>query len=113
RATPHKVGEHDVVCTAPCGAGHSLMRSTVRVVPQQQFIAWLGKQAGGAVAKAPAGGAPAGGASAALGKQVFAQNGCGGCHTLAAAGASGKVGPDLDNVLRDAARYAKGKPASA
>jgi mono/diheme cytochrome c family protein len=33
------------------------------------------------------------------GAQVFANNGCGGCHTLAAANSGGSVGPDLDEVL--------------
>jgi mono/diheme cytochrome c family protein len=33
------------------------------------------------------------------GAQVFANNGCGGCHTLAAAKAGGMVGPNLDEVL--------------
>lgn len=33
------------------------------------------------------------------GAQVFADSGCGGCHTLAAAGSSGSAGPDLDQVL--------------
>jgi mono/diheme cytochrome c family protein len=33
------------------------------------------------------------------GAQVFANNGCGGCHTLAAANAGGTTGPDLDEVL--------------
>jgi mono/diheme cytochrome c family protein len=33
------------------------------------------------------------------GGQVFAQNGCGGCHTLKAAQSSGTTGPDLDKVL--------------
>ena len=33
------------------------------------------------------------------GAQVFANNGCNGCHTLKAAGASGVTGPDLDEVL--------------
>ncbi len=33
------------------------------------------------------------------GAQVFANNGCAGCHTLAAAGAAGNVGPNLDEVL--------------
>ena len=49
-----------------------------------------------------------GGASAAAGKQVFDANGCASCHTLKAAGATGKVGPDLDNLPA----YAKqaGKP---
>ena len=33
------------------------------------------------------------------GAQVFANNGCAGCHTLAAANAGGITGPDLDEVL--------------
>jgi cytochrome c6 len=35
---------------------------------------------------------------AAAGKAVFASNGCGGCHTLKAAGATGNVGPNLDQL---------------
>ena len=34
------------------------------------------------------------------GGQVFAANGCGSCHTLAAAGATGTVGPDLSKILK-------------
>ena len=33
------------------------------------------------------------------GAQVFANNGCGTCHTLAAASSGGVTGPDLDEVL--------------
>jgi mono/diheme cytochrome c family protein len=33
------------------------------------------------------------------GAQVFANNGCGGCHILAAANAGGTTGPDLDKAL--------------
>jgi mono/diheme cytochrome c family protein len=33
------------------------------------------------------------------GAQVFANNGCGGCHTLKAANSGGQVGPNLDEVL--------------
>lgn len=33
------------------------------------------------------------------GAQVFANNGCGGCHTFAAAGSGGVTGPDLDESL--------------
>lgn len=33
------------------------------------------------------------------GAQVFTSNGCGGCHTLAAADSGGVTGPDLDEVL--------------
>lgn len=51
----------------------------------------------GPATTAPAATAPAAGAGdPAAGKQVFATAGCGSCHTLAAAGASGTVGPSLD-----------------
>jgi cytochrome c oxidase subunit 2 len=39
-------------------------------------------------------------ANPAEGKKVFDSNGCGSCHTLAAANATGKVGPDLDDALK-------------
>ena len=35
---------------------------------------------------------------AAAGESVFASGGCGACHTLSAAGASGTVGPNLDDA---------------
>jgi cytochrome c oxidase subunit I len=35
---------------------------------------------------------------AANGEEVFASAGCGGCHTFAAAGSSGTVGPNLDDA---------------
>ena len=38
---------------------------------------------------------------AAAGQAVFASAGCGGCHTLKAAGASGSVGPNLDQLHPD------------
>lgn len=36
----------------------------------------------------------------AAGKAVFAEQGCGGCHTFKPAGSNGKVGPDLDQALK-------------
>jgi mono/diheme cytochrome c family protein len=58
------------------------------------------------------GAAPAG--DAAAGKAVFTAN-CGGCHTLADAGTSGAVGPNLDEAKPDAAlvtdRVTNGKGA--
>jgi mono/diheme cytochrome c family protein len=33
---------------------------------------------------------------AAAGEAIYAENGCGGCHVLEAAGSSGEVGPNLD-----------------
>ncbi len=38
---------------------------------------------------------------AAAGEAVFASAGCGGCHTLAAAGSAGAVGPNLDEAMPD------------
>ena len=38
------------------------------------------------------------------GAQVFASNGCGGCHTLAAAGSGGVTGPNFDEALPGRAR---------
>lgn len=40
-----------------------------------------------------------GAAASADGLAVFARMGCGGCHTLAAANATGAIGPDLDDRL--------------
>ena len=38
---------------------------------------------------------------AAAGGAVFTSAGCGGCHTLAAAGSAGAVGPNLDEAMPD------------
>jgi len=46
---------------------------------------------------AAAAGGGGGGGAAADGKKVFTSN-CGGCHTLAAAGTNGSVGPNLDDA---------------
>jgi mono/diheme cytochrome c family protein len=49
----------------------------------------------------------------AAGEKVFASAGCGGCHTLEAAGSSGNVGPNLDDAKPPASlvveRVTKGK----
>lgn len=37
---------------------------------------------------------------AEAGKSVFADAGCGSCHTVAAAGSSAQVGPNLDESLQ-------------
>jgi cytochrome c oxidase subunit 2 len=121
RVTPTRLGTYPAECTELCGAGHSLMRATVRVVTPPVFQSWVSSQPANAAppigtpppsatqqgvpgAKAtPSGGAPSGASAsgAAAGKTVFTGSaGCAGCHTLAAAGATGSVGPDLDTRLR-------------
>jgi mono/diheme cytochrome c family protein len=62
---------------------------------------------GGGDGRAPEGGQVAAPAPAAppvpegqeAGLAVFTRMGCGGCHTLAAAGSTGPIGPDLDQRL--------------
>lgn len=46
-------------------------------------------------------------ASSEEGADVFASAGCGGCHTLAAAGAAGTVGPSLDQTQLTTAQIAE------
>jgi len=101
RATPTKLGRFPVVCAELCGLGHAVMRSTVRVVTPAAYDRWVAGQTAGT---APAAGGETGGeggasADAAAGREVFTTN-CGSCHTLADAGTSGTVGPDLTTALR-------------
>lgn len=49
----------------------------------------------------PAAQPPAAEGDAEAGRAVFASAGCGGCHTLADAGSSGAVGPNLDEAKPD------------
>ncbi len=50
RATPIRVGSYPIVCNLLCGLGHSLMRSTVHVLPEAQFKEWLKRQAASSTA---------------------------------------------------------------
>jgi mono/diheme cytochrome c family protein len=65
-----------------------------------------GAETGGAeTGGAETGGAETGGGAAAEGKSIFTSAGCSGCHTLSDAGATGTVGPSLDEssiTLEDA-----------
>jgi cytochrome c oxidase subunit 2 len=106
RLTPDRIGRYQVVCAELCGIGHSTMRQNVRVVAPGGFDSWLDDQkqaagggAGGGGAQQPEGGGGADGAA------VFAANGCGSCHTLEAANATGTVGPDLDKIDNPTAAF--------
>jgi cytochrome c oxidase subunit II len=103
RVTPSRLGEYDVVCAELCGIGHSTMRQSVRVVKRGEYDAWLARRQKGA----SGGGGATGGDSAAAGKQLFTDTGCNSCHTLADAGSNATIGPSLDELAADAARYGK------
>jgi cytochrome c oxidase subunit 2 len=101
-ATPDREGSYSLICTELCGIGHSTMRAPVVVESQDDFDAWLakmqkaqgGEQAGGGAVEEPA-------QEAQAGEAIFNEQGCSGCHTLAAAGSTADVGPHLDEVLPD------------
>jgi cytochrome c oxidase subunit II len=87
---PTKLGTFPVICTELCGLGHATMRSQARVLSEADFQAWVQEQQrlareGGSV----------------QGKELFTQQ-CGSCHTLADAGTTGEVGPNLDEALQGA-----------
>ena len=70
----------------------SMPRDVVTGQDLDDVIAYVGSVAGVPGAKAPE--VPGG-----PGAQVFANNGCGTCHTLAAAGSGGVTGPNFNEVL--------------
>jgi cytochrome c oxidase subunit II len=102
RVTPNRLGRYSIVCAELCGIGHAYMRQTANVVSREDFDKWLeSKQDKGSTA----GGGETGNA-AVDGKTLFTEgNGesaaCGGCHTLADAGTTATIGPDLDKALAD------------
>jgi cytochrome c oxidase subunit II len=95
RVTPDRQGNFEVVCAELCGIGHSTMRQFVRVVPASEFKSWVGDQKKAATGGGGGGGGQAGAPDA---EQIFTSVGCSGCHTLAKAGATAKVGPDLGKL---------------
>jgi cytochrome c oxidase subunit 2 len=103
RVTPIRRGAYPIVCAELCGLGHATMRQTAHVMTGKQFDDWLTKQgtpSGQGPSGGQTGGQTGGNVSAADGKEVFASNGCGGCHKLSDAGTQGGVGPDLDTALK-------------
>ncbi len=91
--TPDRLGSYPVICVELCGLGHSVMRSTAIVMTPAGFAQWIKSQTA-AIASPNA---------SVSGAAVFTNNGCGACHTLTAAKATGKVGPDLDKLPASAA----------
>jgi len=92
--TPTRKGTYPVICTELCGLGHALMRSHVDVVSPARYAAWI-KQSASASTGPP-------------GLAVFNGAGCAGCHTFKPASATGKVGPDLDNLAQLAKQANRG-----
>ena len=98
RFTPGAAGTYSVVCAELCGVGHGRMGLVHQMVVESQaeFDIWLAQQA--AVSTDPR-------------AVLFNKYGCQGCHTLTAAAAAGKIGPNLDGVGTRAAARAPGLSA--
>jgi len=79
-----KEGDYDLFCTEYCGRGHSNMDKVVRVVSQDEFDEWLEGAASSEDVPLPE-----------LGKQLYSQQGCQGCHTL---DGSDRVGPSFQGL---------------
>jgi cytochrome c oxidase subunit II len=86
--TPTKLGTYTVICTELCGLGHATMRAKALVLTQEGFDRWIQEQKDAAAA-----------AGSVQGKTLFTQQ-CGTCHTLADAGTTAEVGPNLDEALK-------------
>ena len=97
--TPTRTGSFTLICTELCGIGHATMRTAVRVVSEADFAKWVKEQQAG------------GGGGGSPGAAAFSSGGCGSCHTFTPAGATGKIGPGLDNLAADAEQA--GKPLEA
>ncbi len=74
------------------------MTAVVWVTGTQEVEAANEEASGGGTTTGAPAPAPAPTGDAAAGKQVFESAGCVACHTLADAGASGTVGPNLDQA---------------
>lgn len=99
--TPSEIGVFPVRCAELCGPGHAAMVSQVIVETPEEFQAWVER-----MANLPSDPAEAG-------RLLFARYGCTGCHVLADAGATGRVGPSLEGMGARAATTLPGLDGDA
>jgi cytochrome c oxidase subunit II len=75
--------------------------TVTQAVPDYNAVPGAGSSSSSAPSSSSSSSAGSSATSAAAGKAVFTGSaGCSGCHTLAAANATGTVGPDLDTKLK-------------
>jgi len=77
-------GTYDLFCTEYCGRNHSEMDATVKVVSRDRFDEWLENAASSDDVPLPE-----------LGKKLYSQQGCQGCHSL---DGSEMVGPSWQGL---------------
>jgi cytochrome c oxidase subunit 2 len=85
-------GEYRSECAEFCGLQHAQMGLVVVAEPTEQFSSWVAGQQQPAQEPADE--------TARRGRDVFAEAGCGSCHTVQGTEAEGADGPDLTHVAR-------------
>jgi cytochrome c oxidase subunit II len=86
RVSIDRPGIYRAQCAEYCGGPHALMAFDVIALEATEFDAWVrGDAAGGST-------------EAVRGREIFEESGCGSCHAVRGANASGLVGPDLSRV---------------
>ncbi len=83
--TPKEPGQYRVRCAELCGSGHANMYADVRVLPAEEFDAWVAEQQAALQQAA---------SPVERGAQLFQQY-CAACHAL---DGSPKVGPPLNGI---------------
>jgi len=91
-------GEYDLFCTEYCGKGHSEMIGKVKVLPRDEYVAWL-KESAVEDTTTPL---------AELGEQLYRKKACFTCHTIDGARL---VGPTLKGIFRNTVQHADGSAA--
>jgi cytochrome c oxidase subunit 2 len=86
---PGSEGEYDLFCAEYCGQNHSYMTSGVRVIPKEEFDAWLADTS----ALVPVAGPQT--SPAQQGFEVMRKNGCIACHS---SDGSKMVGPTFKGL---------------
>lgn len=77
-------------CAEYCGGPHAFMAFLVVAVPEDEFVAWLDREAADAL--------PPSGGEAVIGQTLFQSSGCVACHRVRGTVAQGTIGPDLTHV---------------
>jgi cytochrome c oxidase subunit II len=91
RLSPTRTGSFHGVCAEYCGTSHAFMALRVVVSEPAAFSDWLAREAEPAHK-------PVSPSGAVRGAELFAQNGCGACHSVRGSSARGVIGPDLTHV---------------
>ncbi|PJZ54555.1 cytochrome c oxidase subunit II [Leptospira adleri] len=99
--TPTEKGDFVVYCTEFCGTSHSNMLSAIRVVDSETYDKWYAAAGNVDLSKVP---------PAELGKKLYAEKACAGCHSI---DGSRLVGPSYKGLFGSAREFEAGPGVNA